>query len=120
MIKNKTNLTEMCAMAEKGMSYKEIGEHCGLTRERVRQILTESHPMQGRPIKNCIFPGLLCWMVNNWENMKMMCSNTGVMSYQALVNKMRGKTEFTLPEIKAILAYTGLTFDEAFGEEQRK
>lgn len=119
MIKNKTNLTEMCAMAEKGMSYKEIGEHCGLTRERVRQILTESHPMHGRPIKNCIFPGLLCWMVNNWENMKMMCSNTGVMSYQALVNKMRGKTEFTLPEIKAILAYTGLTFDEAFGQETR-
>ena len=47
----------------KGMSYQEIGEHYGLTRERVRQILTEEYPVQGRPIKNCIFPGLLCWMV---------------------------------------------------------
>ena len=36
MIKDKTRLMEMCAMAEKGMSYQEIGEHYGLTRERVR------------------------------------------------------------------------------------
>lgn len=119
MIKDKTRLMEMCAMAVNGMSYQEIGEHYGLTRERVRQILSGAYPVSGRPIKNCIFPGLLCWMINNWENMKSMCSNIGLMSYQALVNKMRGKTEFTLSEIRAILAYTGLTFEEAFGQETR-
>ena len=119
MIKDKTRLMEMCEMAEEGMSFQEIGDRYGITRERVRQFISEAYPVQGRPIKNCIFPGLLCWMVNNWESMKLMCQNLGIMSYQALVNKMRGKTDFTLSEIKAILAYTGLTFDEAFGEVKR-
>lgn len=119
MIKDKTRLMEMCAMAEKGMSYQEIGEHYGITRERVRQILSGAYPVSGRPIKNCVFPGLYCWMVNNWENMRRMCDGMRVMSDTSLTDKLRGKGKFTLPEIKAILAYTGLTFEEAFGEELR-
>lgn len=119
MIKDKTRLMEMCEMAEKGMTYQEIGEHYGLTRERVRQIISGAYPVSGRPIKNCVFPGLYCWMVNNWESMRRMSDSIGKTNYQTFVQKMQGKTKFTLPEIKAILAYTGLTFDEAFGQETR-
>lgn len=38
---------------------------------------------------------------------------------QAVANKLNGNSRLRIEEIKSILSYTGLTFEEAFGEEKK-
>ena len=58
---------EMFTMRIDGMTLEEIGERFGLTRERVRQILTRTATGQRSRVSNmvsiCVFP----YLVNIWQ-----------------------------------------------------
>ena len=121
-MKSKDELMEICEMRLEGKTYAEIGRHFGVSRQAVQQLLSENGVCAvkyGRPIKKCVFPGITNFLreqrlsVRQFSK-KIVCINSDTMT---IYKKLWGVHKFTLPEIKAILAFTGMTFEEAFGEE---
>lgn len=108
---------EMIEMRNEGKSLAEIGQNFGISRQRVLQIIGNSAKYPGRPIKNCVFPGIKNWLFEHRVGIKEMSEGLRCMCYTTLHLKLCGKHLFTLPEVNAILAYTGMTFEEAFGKE---
>ena len=112
----------MFSMRLNGYSLREIGDHYGVTHERIRQILESSvkAPKIDRGCK-CIYPGLKTWFITSGTSAHRMHKEVGIgKGVTPLYNRLSGEQQFTLQEIKRILAYTGLTFEEAFGEEDEK
>lgn len=115
-MQSKENLMKMFEMHLDGISHAEIAKEFGLSRQRVHQIVGNNTILPGRPIRKCAFPGLVKWMFEHGISTKQLTVVLNI-NYYTLGYKLRGVHHFTMPEIKAILAYTGLTFEEAFGEE---
>ena len=107
----------MFQMRVDGFSLEEIGKRYGVTRERVRQILESAMKSNCRGNAKCIYKGLKNWMLttgtSGYKMLKDLKFGYGTSSLYA---RLSGQKTFGLIEIKAILAYTGLTFEEAFGE----
>lgn len=118
-MQTKENVMMMFEMRLEGKSLAEIGQRFGITRERVRQLLDCCCKYGFKSLKNCVFPGIANWLreqsltIKEFGNELNMYGRTS----QTLYHRLCGDTKFTLPETKAILAYTGMTFEEAFGEE---
>lgn len=114
-MRSNEDIMEMIEMRNEGKNLGEIGRHFGVSRQRVFQLIGSSGNHPGRPIQKCVFPGILKWLTEHRVSVKKMSENLSL-CYSTIFLKMSGKHVFTLPEIKAILAYTGLTFEEAFGD----
>lgn len=115
-MQSQENVMKMLEMRNEGKKLAEIGQHFGISRQRVYQIIGGDQLYSGRPIKSCTFPGITNWLRCNSVSVKKMSENLN-MCRSSLFHKLWGNARFTLPEIKEILAYTGMTFEEAFGEE---
>lgn len=116
-MRSNEDIMEMIEMRNEGKSLAEIGQRFGVSCQRIFQIIGNSTRYPGRPIKNCVFPGITNWLFEHRVSIKEMSERLNCMGYHTLQLKLSGKHVFTLPETKAILAYTGLTFEEAFGKE---
>lgn len=116
-MRSNERIMEMIEMRNEGKSLAEIGRTFSVSRQRVFQILGKSARGRGRPIKNCVFPGILKWLFEHGASIKEMSNGLGCMGYMTLQLKLSGKHAFTLPEVNAILAYTGMNFEEAFGKD---
>lgn len=107
----------MFKMRIDGYSMEEIGKHFGVCRERVRQILDAVVKSDCRGMAKCIYKGLREWMLTTGTSGYKIRRDIGKWnSVTLLYKRLAGEKQFDLAEIKAILAYTGLTFEEAFGE----
>ena len=64
----------------------------------------------------CIYPGLKLWMQRNNWNACRLAQEAGL--YQStIIDNLNGTTEMKMHTIRRILKATGLTFEQAFGEE---
>ena len=63
----------------------------------------------------CIYPGLKLWMWDNDWNTCRLSQEAGVPD-NTLSQNLRGNTDMKMCTIRRILAVTGLTFEQAFGE----
>jgi len=118
----KEDVIVMFTMRVNGSTLDEIGKKFGVTRERVRQILaanTKDPVTKGMKESagcKCIYPALADWMITNCCPAYKMCKETGLCkTVTTLYYKLQGRNPFNIVEIKKLLAYTGMTFEEAFG-----
>ena len=118
-MQSKENIMKMFEMRLEGKTLEEIGQHFGVTRQRVMQILDYKieKACAGRKISKCIFPGIVNWLYKNEMTLKELCNGINCMCVTAFYQKMHGEKELKMSQIRAILAFTGMTFEEAFGEE---
>ena len=104
-----------------GMTLEEIGNVYGISRERVRQIMEEvthgyDRKMRCSYMQKCIYPGIKKWLLDNRITASELNKKCGLCEKPTLMyNRIMGVTEFKISEIQKILAYTGMTFEEAFG-----
>lgn len=63
----------------------------------------------------CIYPGLKLWMWDNDWNTCKLAREVGV-NENTLYQNLSGNTDMKMCTIRRILAVTGLTFEQAFGE----
>lgn len=108
----------MFQMRVNGKTLEEIGKEFGVTRERVRQLLDAHARGISRGHNRCktVFPGLRDWMFDNCCSGYKMRHETNLgITLPSFYSKMQGERPFKIDEIRKILAYTGLTFEEAFG-----
>lgn len=107
---------EIVKMRVNGFTLQDIANKFGVTRQYVSLFLNGLSRDRKRSCRKCIFPGLKAWMNQNNVSVTQLYESVGVWgSYPMLLHRLAGKYEFTLSEIKAVLAYTGMTFEEAFG-----
>lgn len=116
-----TNREHATELRKQGLTYREIAEILGVSKQRVAQYFTDiaNKPLYYRPFRS-IFSGLNEFMNEReygvtWLVVHMGYSQSGNKQAQ-LKNKLAGRTEFKLSEIKKVLSATGMTFEECFGE----
>ena len=117
-----------------GATYKAIGEHFGVTRQRAHEII---HRHNGRlaigtrysgfPIEDIVFQGIYEHFLNNTrETMssftKKVYGQNGTASIQRLRNFLIGKHEtyLRIKQVKKICEVCGKPFEEVFKERERK
>ena len=109
---------EAFTMRVDGYTYQEIANKFGISRECVQQKLRREINGNKSISKNCIYPGLVNWMRGKGFSAFELNKKAGICkNIQAFYNRLYGRTGWEMDEIKKILAFTGLTFDEAFATE---
>lgn len=103
-------------MRDKGLTYEDIGEILGVSRQRAHQLVTEYpdgfHEESARKVK---YVGLRNWLLENRMNMAELERKTGL---TRLHKTLKGDCEPRKSTIDAILAVTGLTYEECFRVEE--
>ena len=114
----KVDVVEAFKMRMKGCTYQEIADVYGVTKQYIHQLLTGAVKEKNRGLAKCIYPGLKMWFMSTGTTVDEMNNKLSLCGERCLLyHRLQGKTNFTIREIKAILQYTGMTFEEAFGEE---
>lgn len=105
-----------------GMTYSEIAEKHGVSRQYVQQIIGKYNPRHFHPIKEeqCIYPIWRKWMNDNKvytvELLRRMGHVPAADSVQRYTAYMRGACYPTKGVIDELLAVTGLTYEQLFYE----
>lgn len=111
---------KMFEMRLRGCTLQEIGDKFGVTRERVRQILSEAIRQRNTNMDEIIYVNIAKWLKQNEISLskfsKMLDPKAN--SSTRLKNKLtKSKSELKISQIKKILEITGMSFEEAFEEE---
>ena len=110
-----------------GLTFAEIGKRLGVSRQRIEQCCAGMNPeatARACRIKNLdciIYPNLKKWMTENKvsipEMMRRMGFDTESRRSESFRNKLKGRTQLTITDIKKILAVTGGTFEQMFAND---
>jgi hypothetical protein len=101
------------ALREGGLSYREIGDRLGVTRQRAAQLVkwTPSNGLHVGAMRKIPYKGLREWMLTNGVSISELGRRCECCVERAL--KGDGCQKYT---IDAILRVTGLTYEACFAE----
>lgn len=106
-------------MRLEGRSLREIGDHFGVSHERIRNMLPRddriNHPIKS--VQTCIYPNIRAWMQENrctYEKFARMIGCTGA----SLRSWMRGESSPKKSNIDKLLSMTGLSYEDAFWRDE--
>lgn len=109
------------AMREKGLTYEEIGQILGISKQAVWESINVTRGFNNGIHRNVIlkikYIGLRNWMLDNLvciSELEKRCGRTKL--YASLIKEY----EPSKKTIDAILRVTGLTYEECFKEEENK
>ena len=112
--KDKINL-----MREQGKSYQYIADTFGVSRQRIHQILNYPYNRKNKTATLCIYKGLSEVIYDRKISVSKLCEATGINTDRVtLGHKLKGESDFKISEIKKILKFTGMTFEECFAEKE--
>lgn len=107
-----------------GLTFAEIGKRLGVSRQRIAQCCAGMNPERiawachKEDLDCIIYAGLKKWMLENKvsvpEMMRRIGLDTGSSRSKHFRNRLEGKTQLPITEIKKILAVTGGTFEQMF------
>ena len=107
-----------------GLTFAEIGKRLGVSRQRIAQCCAGTNPeatawaCRIKDLDCIIYPNLKKWMLENKvsisEMMRRIGLDTGSRRSESFRNKLKGRTQLTITDIKKILAVTGGTFEQMF------
>ena len=107
---------EAFTMRLDGYTLQEIGDHFGLSRERIRAILYQTTTASGIARKQYVYPNIAKWMIENKISPGLFSKKIGC-SQAAVSNWMTGKRDPSYKFINLVLKETGMTYEEAFKRE---
>lgn len=114
MAKTRTRAEVIQEMRKKGMTYEEIGEVFGISKQAVYQAAHPGDGFHAGAVMKVSYTGLRKWMLDNRVTFTMLGELCG---RPRLYGSIVGKTEPRKDTIDAILKVTGLTYEECFKEE---
>ena len=101
-------------MRREGMTYREIGEKLGVSRQRAYQIVTGGRTYI---VKNCAYPRVAERMYELGMTQRMLAEKTGI-CYQNVTRLLHMKQDMRISTAIKIADALGLTLEEAFIERQ--
>ena len=104
---------------EKGMTYRQIAEICGVSFQTVQKaIMGTPAPGYFRPhsAASIVYPGLLAWMNDNKVSKRALMGSMGMQpgGFAHIKNYLNGNKRLTMPLINKLIAVTGLTYEQLF------
>lgn len=120
-----TELTKKYLEArDSGMTYEQIAEMFGVSKQRVAQVCGKYNPRYWQYIHEtgCIYPNLRKWMNENKVSKvelarRMDYVNSPAAASVALKNYMTGKAVMTKAYIDKLLKATGMSYEALFDRE---
>lgn len=105
-------------MRKEGFSLQEIANEMGVTRERIRQITPAGIRAYrfSDSYERCIYPNITAWMRANRFSYTRFAEHLQL-SPATLHHALTGKHLVSKFTIDAILAATGMSYEEAFKKE---
>ena len=110
-----------------GLTFEEIGKRLGVSKQRASQCCAGMNPeatawaCHKEDLDSIIYEGLKKWMLENKvsvpEMMRRIGMDTGSSCSKHFRNRLEGKTQLPISEIKKILAVTGGTFEQMFAND---
>ena len=107
-----------------GLTFAEIGKRLGVSKQRIAQCCAGMNPeatawaCHKEDLESIAYVGLKKWMLENRvsvpELMRRIGLDTGSSRSKHFRNRLEGKTQLPMREIKKILAVTGGTFEQMF------
>lgn len=107
---------EAYRMRLEGHSLQEIGDKFGVTRERIRQILSCREKVRSTSRCNYsswVFPGIAEYAKSHRLSLRGLSKKAG-MPFSTVYNIISGKSVPSKSAIDKILESTGMTYEEAF------
>ena len=112
----KEQLNRAFEMRMEGATYDEIGSCMGISRQAVHEALHRAMKSEEKRW-DCAYPGLKRWMIDHEINRNQLAKAIKPEKSACWIyEKLHGSGSFSITEIRAILDYTGLSFEQAFGE----
>ena len=103
------------ALHDKGLTYEEIGELFGITRQAAHQAASAGDGFHESSVTKVKYEGLRRWMQDNrvsFSELERRCGSS------KLHKTLTGDCEPRKKTIDNILQVTGLTYEECFKEDQ--
>jgi len=113
---------EKLALREQGMTYRQIADQFGISYQAVAHSLASYNPKRFQYITEtgCVYPNLRKWMNDNKVGQSEFARRCQFSNSPGNKNRMRGYliglADPPKRTIDKILAVTGMTYEEAFGE----
>lgn len=111
-ILTKEQILDACSMRLDGYTLQEIADKYGVTRQYIATLV----PRNAKTNTICTFPLIKNWMAQNGYNGKKIAEFCGV-TPNAVYAWLKGSNSITKANIDKILQLTGMTYEEAFREE---
>ena len=114
---------EMYRMRLEGKSYQAIADRFGVSRQYVYRLIGQQ--CKSEPYRNVNVPytGLKKWMNESRYSIAELARESGCTdnhSYVTITSYLQGSPRMDIDSIRKILRFTGLTFEEAFGEAEQE
>lgn len=111
--------SEILALREQHLTYREIAERLGCTTQYIAQVCGKHQPHMFHVISNkVIYPNIRNWMNENKISMNELCRRVGKTPYGETANRVAswlyGTNDPRKPDIDALLKATGMTYEQAF------
>ena len=109
---------------ESGMTYTEIAEKYGVSRQAIHQVCAKRSIDRFKKItpERCIYPFVREWMNANKISVSEICRRLGWKSYPSahrMVDRyLRGRIYPKKETIDKLLGVTGLTYEQFFEEDE--
>jgi transposase len=112
-------ILKMVEMSLDGYSKDQIGKRFGVSAQHVSYLMRSALIKRANAAAHeCIYHGLKNWMLHHNVSAHKMNIDMGLYAnHQQFVKILKGKANLTIEHIRAIIKYTGLSFEELFGDD---
>lgn len=113
---------EMYRMRLEGKSYQAIADRFGVSRQYVHQLFGQKYKSEPYRNVNVQYTGLRKWMNESNYSVAKLARESGCTdhSYGTITSYLQGSPRMDIDSIRKILRFTGLTFEDAFGETEQE
>lgn len=111
---------EMHRMHLEGETYQAIADRFGISRQYAYYLLSQKKLYRN---VNVQYTGLKSWMKKFNYSVAKLARESGCTenhNYVTVISYLQGSPHMDIDSIRKILQFTGLTFEEAFGEEKQE
>ena len=109
------------SLVKEGYSQKEIGKICGVSHQRIAQLMGARGKSYMRTKPRSVYRGLSDWMIENditYTTLNSMMGYTNcASSAKNLSARLMGRTELRMRDIDKLIDLSGKTYEELFGKE---
>lgn len=123
-VERKEKILDLVQMRIDGYTFQEIADKYGVSRQYIHQelsaIVGNAKPRQKGIDEKIIYPNLAKWIFENRIPKYKLSEIVGMKSKstEGIRQKLYGKRNFSITEIKKLLEVTGETFEYLFAERK--